>query len=228
MRKIMIAVLIISVSMLGACGGDEEDSTYKVSRGEKTEPAQKAKSTPSPSSEKTTKGEQPSAEPVLIADFNNEERKNNLGATFGAWDKDTDDNSQTASETLDFSVHHGQSGGSLKLFYDVDSPNPAYNGLWMKLKSLPTKGHKYLTFWIKGDPARGFSEVCKIELKGEGTSYSTYIRDIGPQWKKEKLSLLGDFNITEDITLSEFVLVFEDQTATTKEGVIYLDDVKLK
>jgi hypothetical protein len=114
----------------------------------------------------------------------------------------------------------------MKLDYDVDSPNPAYNGFWMKLNNADLTKYKKLTFWARGDVAKGYTKVAKLELKnGRGEAGKYYVSDIGDTWKEITVPLLKIAGITDFSNMTEIVLVFEDRVATKKEGSIYLDDI---
>ena len=79
-----------------------------------------------------------SANELVIADFDTGDKPNNIGGDFGGWDKDPNDESQGCQMSFDTDDSQGDSSGySIRLDYDVDSPNPAYNGFWMKLKKYP-------------------------------------------------------------------------------------------
>ncbi len=49
--------------------------------------------------------------PVLIADFNSGEKPNNLGGDFGAWDRDPNDYTQTATESFISDIKCGTKKG---------------------------------------------------------------------------------------------------------------------
>src|SRR3989338_9024780 len=77
------------------------------------------------------------AEELIISDFNTGDKPSNLGGDFGAWDKDPADETQSCQMSFESDDALGdQAGYSLRLDYDVDSSNPAYNGFWMKLNAL--------------------------------------------------------------------------------------------
>src|SRR3989338_6354852 len=72
---------------------------------------------------------------LLVDDFDRGEKPNALGGDFGSWDKDPSDPTQRCVIAFDKANAFGNAGYSLRLDYDVDSPNPAYNGFWMKLQN---------------------------------------------------------------------------------------------
>jgi hypothetical protein len=164
---------------------------------------------------------------LLVADFNAGTKPNNLGGDFGAWDKDPTDFSQGCTESFDPNVKHGNTGFSMKLDYDVESQNPAYNGFWMFLQGLDASPYDTLVMWVKGDKENGFTTVFKVELKNDkkevGKFYATGIND---EWQRIALPLKAFKGINDMTNLTEFVIVFEDRIASNKKGIIYVDDIQ--
>ncbi|MDD5644707.1 MAG: carbohydrate binding domain-containing protein [bacterium] len=167
-----------------------------------------------------------SAETVL-ADFNSGSSPNNVGGGLGAWDKDPQDSTQTCRESFDSMIKRGNSGYSLKLDYDVDSPNPAFNGFWMKLNNKNLSQYQTLNLWIKGDSSRGYTERFKIELKTPDGVGKYYITGISSDWQKFSIPL-SSFGLGSLHSCDELVIVFEDQVATDKDGTIYIDDISVE
>ena len=168
------------------------------------------------------------AKELYIHDFDSGAKPNRVGGDFGAWDKDPADFTQTCMESFDPSVKHGNSGFGLRIDYDVDSPNPAYNGFWSKLEGLNASGYNKLVLWVKGDSNKGFTKVFKVELKNDkGEVGRYYVTNVTEDWTKIEIPLEKIAGLTDFSSLSEFVIVFEDRIATQKEGTIYIDDVYL-
>ena len=163
----------------------------------------------------------------LLADFNSGVKPNNVGGDFGAWDKDPVDNTQSCIESFDDVVKHGDKGFSLKLVYDVDSPNPAFNGFWMKLNGSDLSSYKTINLWVKGDAAQGHTSRFKVELKTPDGVGSYYITGVTDEWQKFTIPL-GSFNLPSLNNCQEIVVVFEDRIADEKKGIIYLDDINVE
>jgi hypothetical protein len=166
---------------------------------------------------------------IMIADFNDGKRKNNLNGSFGAWVKDPTDDTQDARDSMDVGRKVGESGFSVKVTYDVDSPNLSYNGFWMKLNNLDATGYDALRFDVMGDPNEGYTEVFKVELKNiYGEAAAVYVEGVSSDWQTFEVPLYRFTNLMSDAeNLTEFVIVFEDGIATEKEGAIYLDNLRL-
>ena len=162
----------------------------------------------------------------LIDNFNSGSRVNALGGGYGAWDRDPQDTTQFCKAELNSKVKRGNIGYSMEIQYDVDSPNPAYNGFWTKLNSIDATPYTHLVIWIKGDKKAGFTNIVKLELKNtRGESGYYYIKGIDSEWK-EFVVPLKDFRLISDFrSLSELVITFEDRIVSKKTGTIYIDDL---
>jgi hypothetical protein len=166
------------------------------------------------------------AKEAYIADFNTGSKPNAMGGDLGAFDFQPTDLSQTCTEAFDSAVKHGDSGFSMRLDYDVDSTNPAFNGFWMKLNGFNANDYNKVVMWVKGDASTGFTPTFKVELKNDqGEKGSYYATGVTGDWTKIEVPLDRFAGITDLSSLSEFVIVFEDRIADPKEGTIWLDDV---
>ena len=169
------------------------------------------------------------ANELVIADFDTGDKPNNIGGDFGGWDKDPNDDTQgTKMSFVSDDAKGDPSGYSIRLDYDVDSPNPAYNGFWMKLNGEDATAYNTLNFYVKGDEKAGYTKRVKIELKDMSGKASPYIvSDVTDKWQKisipfEKFRRIENWN-----SLNEFVVVFDDINSNPRSGTIYIDDVSL-
>lgn len=163
---------------------------------------------------------------LVAADFNSGAKPNNLGGNFGAWDKDPADASQVCKDAFDGENRYGEDGFGLKLYYDVDSDRPAYNGFWMLLQGLDASGYDSISFWVRGDKGAGYTTKFKVELKnagGETASY--YVANVTDSWQNMLVPFAGMRGMKDFSALKEFVIVFEDRAVSKKTGVIYIDDI---
>ncbi|MFH1540791.1 MAG: hypothetical protein ABID79_02930 [Elusimicrobiota bacterium] len=165
-------------------------------------------------------------EKLFIDDFNAGVKPNMLGGGFGGWDKDPTDKTQFCKESFDYDVKVGDEGFSVKLVYDVDSKNPAYNGFWMKLEGTDFRPYKKLCLSVKGNRTTKFTDKFKIELKNaKGEVGRALIMGVTEQWQ-EKVVVFENFRgITDFAEMTEFVIVFDDITSTPKTGTINIDNI---
>ena len=164
----------------------------------------------------------------MIADFDTGDKPSNLGGDFGAWDKDPDDEAQGCEVSFSEDDALGDKAGySLRLDYDVDSPNPAYNGFWMKLNGTDATGYDTMSFHIRGDKESGFTSRVKVELKDMSNVPSAYVvSGITDTWQKVSVPFSKFRKVSDWASLIEFVVVFDDVNSRPKTGTIYIDQVE--
>ena len=165
---------------------------------------------------------------LMIADFNSGAKPNNVGGDFGSWIYDPSDPMQGCIEAFDSADRFGTRGYALRLIYSVESTKPAFGGLWMRLQNLDASKFDKLAFRVRGDAKMGYTSTFKVELKDAlDQSSHYYVRGVTDQWQDVEIPLKDFQGMANFRKLKEFVIVFEDTTATVKRGVIYIDDVRL-
>jgi len=166
---------------------------------------------------------------VVLANFDQPLTRVNVGWTFGTWERDPADPTQSCRLQVVDRPRVGPSGSSVRLDYDVDSLNAAYNGLWVKVvPPVSLSGFHTLRIAIKGDSAKGFTTRVKLELKDGHRVASTVLEGVEAEWVRRRIPLTA-FNGVEQLQqVSEFVMVFDDLSATTKVGTIYVDEIVLE
>ena len=165
---------------------------------------------------------------LIVADFDSGDKPNNIGGDFGSWDKDPNDETQSTKMSFEPDDALGNASGfSIHLDYDVDSPNPAYNGFWMKLNNFDATQYNTLSFCLKGDAKKGFTKRLKIELKGADAKASPFIvTGITDQWQEFLIPFDKFRRISDWSGLTEFVVVFDDINSNPKAGAMFIDHVK--
>jgi hypothetical protein len=171
----------------------------------------------------------------IIADFDTGDKPNNIGGDFGGWDKDPNDESQGTVMSFEPNDALGDPAGySIRLDYDVDSPNPAYNGFWLKFRDFETSrcfdASQYNTFnfYIKGDSGSGFTTRLKIEMLDVNNAPSPYIiSGITDQWQRVSIPFEKFKRVNDWYNLFEFHIVFDDVNSMPKSGTIYIDQIEV-
>jgi hypothetical protein len=167
------------------------------------------------------------ADKLVIADFNQNQTK--LGESFGTWDKDANDLTQSCKMSFAKDDALGaENGKSLQLDYDVDSPNPAFNGFWLKLSTAKVADFETLSFYVKGIANKGFTSKIKIEIKDKKKGKATFlVENITAQWQKISLTLdKRSFSENQPKPFEEFVIVFDDLNSSPKTGRILIDQIE--
>jgi len=164
---------------------------------------------------------------LIVADFNSGIKPNNIGGDFGTWDYDPNDDTQSCRmEFSHLDSKRSDRGYSIKLQYDVQSPNPAFNGFWMKLEGIDISVYNLLRFWVKGDKESNFTSRFKVELKNAlGNRAVYFVKGISDEWSEVVIDFKKTRAIEDWTNMSEFTVVFSDIVSTYKEGVLYLDDI---
>ncbi|MFH1415902.1 MAG: carbohydrate binding domain-containing protein [Elusimicrobiota bacterium] len=166
---------------------------------------------------------------LMIADFNAGVRPNLIGGDFGAWDRDPGDPTQFCEAEFSTEVKAGMEGSSMKLTYDVDSPESAFNGFWMKLEGTDFSTYNSIVFSVKGETKDGFTDKLVIELKSPNDETGkNMVSGITAEWQEFVLPLSSFSGLSSYAQLSEFVVVFDDTNSSPKTGVIYLDNIYVK
>jgi hypothetical protein len=168
-----------------------------------------------------------SAATLIIADFDSGDKPNNIKGDFGTWNRDEADPTQGCKMNFNNEILHNAKGFCLQFDYDVDSPNPAYNGFWMNLEAQNLSQYDKLTFWVKGDEKAGFSSKIKIELKNSKGEVGKYtLTGITKDWQQVSIPVKQFAGLADLTSMKEFVVVFDDITcAGNKKGTIYIDDI---
>ena len=167
------------------------------------------------------------AKELVVADFNSGDKPNNIGGDFGTWDKDPNDETQSVQMAFEGDDAAGEASGySIRLDYDVDSPNPAYNGFWMKLNGEDATPYNAVNFYVRGDAEKPFTKRLKIELKDMSNQPSPYIiTGITNKWQKFTVPFEKFRKVKDWSAMNEFVVVFDDINSNPKVGTIYIDHV---
>ena len=165
----------------------------------------------------------------VLADFDSGDKPSNTGGDFGTWDKDPEDETQSVQLKFEPEDALGDpTGYSIRLDYDVDSPNPAYNGFWLKLNGQDATAYDTLSFYVKGDTQAGFTKRLKVELKDRSNLPSAYVvSGITDQWQKVSIPFEKFRKVQDWSALNEYVAVFDDMNSRPKTGAIYIDQIAL-
>ncbi|MCM8765816.1 MAG: PKD domain-containing protein [Candidatus Omnitrophica bacterium] len=194
------------------------------------------------------------AEILLIDDFNRCQKPTLISGDYGIWSKTDWDRSMYCSDSLTSNpkIVYGGKGCSLQLDYDVDSAQPAYTGMWMRLEKINLNKYKYLVFYVRGDYDKCFTSQFKVELKnpvkllkGEDldrcasceekrkgkireSDIAIYeVEGIDAQWRQVVIPLEPALKAADFSEAFEFTIVFDDEFVTQKVGRIYIDNIYL-
>lgn len=164
---------------------------------------------------------------LVVADFNTGDKPNNIGGDFGSWDKDPNDETQGCKMSFESDDAYGdKTGYAVRLDYDVDSPNPAYNGFWMRVSGVDATQYNTLVASMKGDKKVGFTPRVKLELKDASGSSPYILSGITDEWQEFSIPFEKFRRIKDWSALTELVVVFDDINSNPKKGAVLVDEIK--
>ncbi len=173
------------------------------------------------------------ADDLLLTSFESA-TKSDLGTEMGTWTSNPLDSSQgTTMETIDVYGVMGRTGSThvAKITYDVATNGPALNGIYIMLNKMNLAPYKNLTFLIKGDPDKGFTTKFSVTLtSSSGQRATCRVTGITDNWQKisipvKKFLATGTMGNLSNIV--ELDVTFDDMTVDAKEGVLYMDEIRL-
>jgi len=174
------------------------------------------------------------ASDLMIASFENGQLSD-IGTDIGTWTSNSLDTSQGC--TMEIIPIYGVMGRAdvetniLKITYDVATTGPAFNGIYIKLNGMDLSAYDEISMLIKGDAEKGFTTKFKVELKNEKGERKTYLlKGITSDWQKITIPLdrlKGPVSIIDWSRMSKMSITFDDMTVDSKEGVLYIDEIKL-
>ena len=165
---------------------------------------------------------------VMMDDFNDGAKPNNLGGGSGVFE-----NNATCSDSIyngNPDNVYGREGYSLKLNYNVTNPD-SYSGYWAALNGMDLSNYKYISFWVKGEVG---GEIFKVELKNNSASRNkayVYLTDylatgITTVWQKVLIPLRAFANLGDWTNMKEFCITFENSANELHpSGTVYVDDI---
>lgn len=116
----------------------------------------------------------------------------------------------------------------LKLDFDVDSPNPAMVGCWLKLENLDLSEFDTLRLKIKSDESERFSGNLALQFTDADNKKAPYlINGIGKDWKEFEVPLKKFKRIHDWTRITGFEIIIDDINARPKEGVLFVDEISV-
>lgn len=173
----------------------------------------------------------------MVADFEGNQNKNNLGGDFGAWESDPKDPDQSLSLSIVPSDLEGSSK-CLKLDYDMDAEVPSQGGFWMRMMYGNFSSYDHLELFVKGDAEKGHTSKLIVEFskwktdkKKEKIQTNYIVENIKPYWQKVIIPLneLNGFSSwdrkTEWRDVLEMSINMPDKVLDVKQGTVYIDNI---
>lgn len=145
----------------------------------------------------------------------------------GTWEHSVLDSNQGIRIEIVQDDARGKTGGkSLAIHFDVDSPNPAMVGLWIKLKHQDLSAFDTLHFSLKSAGEERFRGSVAVQFTDEGNRKASFlVSGIKKEWKEYNIPLKKFARIRDWSKVKEFEVILDDTNAVPKEGTLLIDEI---
>lgn len=150
----------------------------------------------------------------------------------GGWVSDPTDPTIRFQEAFDPISRYGNKGYALKLWYDIESPNPGFGGIWIQFKNgskeqfLDLSDYRTFSMMIKSSSSdQGGTSRIIVEMKNENETGKVTIEGISGKWTRFEIPLRNFKGITNWSRMKEMTVVITPEIADDKEGLLFFDDV---
>jgi len=159
---------------------------------------------------------------LWIETFDHAEIPKNIGT----WEHNVLDSDQGIKlELVDQDASNKKGGKSLALHFDVDSPNPAMVGCWIRLENQDLSAFDTLHFSLKSQGGR-FTGNVAVQFTDEGNRKASYlVSGVRKDWKEYGIPLKKFPRISDWSKVKEFEVIIDDMNAVPKEGTLLIDEI---
>ena len=162
-------------------------------------------------------------QPILgIADFEDEDTARSVGT----WEHNVLDPDQSVKVRIVGEDRAGKKEGkALAIDFDVDSPNPAMVGVWIKLENQDLSSFDTLHFHLKSEGGR-FRGAVAVQLTDSLYRKAAYlVSNVREEWKEYQIPLKKFARIANWSQVKEFEIILDDMNAIPKEGTLLIDEI---
>ena len=138
----------------------------------------------------------------------------------------------TCAVSYNPNVRFGDRGNALEITYKLLATPPAATGAWIRFRSdkeqaVNLTGYKFLSFVLRTpDAGRPTTTKVKVELRNaKGEIASVVAAPLNKNFTRFSIPFNKFTGISDWSKVTEMYLVFDSATVTSKEGVVYLDNV---
>ena len=173
---------------------------------------------------------------LLVCDFDKDGvTDREWSCPVGGWVSEPTDPTIKFLESYDPINRFGSKGYALKLWYDIESPNPGFGGIWIQFKNGPDRQtldlshYRILSMMIKFSASNmsGMSRV-KLEMKNQEEVGTTQVEGITAKWTRFDIPLKNFKGITDWTRMKEMTVVITPELADVKEGLLFFDEIMFK
>lgn len=160
---------------------------------------------------------------IVIESFDHEDMPKNIG-TWIHNILDPDQNIQL--ELIGQDARNKAGGKSLAIHFDVDSPNPAMVGCWIKLKNQDLSGFDTLHFSFKAGSDGYFKGSVAVQFTDSLYRKAAYlVSQVKADWKEYQIPLKRFPRISNWSEIREFEIIIDDINANPKQGTLLIDEI---
>jgi len=147
--------------------------------------------------------------------------------SIGTWEHNVLDSDQSISvELVDQDAANKIGGKALAIHFDVDSPNPAMVGCWIKFENQNLSAFDTLHLNLKSGGEGGFTGNIAVQFTDTENRKAPYlISGVGKEWKEYRIPLKKFRRIADWSEVKEFEIIIDDINASPKEGILLIDEI---
>lgn len=147
----------------------------------------------------------------------------------GIWEHNLFDSEQSLKvDVMEGKKADEKKGRILRLDFDVDSPNPAMVGCWLKFENLDLSEFDTLRLKIRSGEAARFAGNLALQFTDVDNKKAPYlITGIGTDWKEFQVPLKKFNRIHDWSRITGFEIIIDDINARPKEGTLFVDEISV-
>jgi len=159
---------------------------------------------------------------LWIETFDHEE----IPKSIGTWEHNVLDSNQGIRIALiNQNAAKKEGGKALAIDFDVDSPNPAMVGVWIKLENQDLSSFNTLHFSLKSE-GRRFRGSVAVQFTDSLYRKAAYlVSNVQEEWKEYRIPLKKFARIANWSQVKEFEIIIDDMNAIPKEGTLLIDEI---
>ncbi len=160
---------------------------------------------------------------LWIANFEDED----VLRSVGTWEHNIMDPDQSIKVSIVGEATAGKREGKvLRLDFDVDSPNPAMVGVWIKLQNQDLSSFDTLHLSLRSGDGERFRGSVAVQFTDSLYRKAAYlVSNVKEEWKEYRIPLKKFARIANWSQVKEFEIIIDDINANPKEGSLFVDEI---
>lgn len=160
---------------------------------------------------------------LRIESFDHKETAKNIVT----WEHNILDSNQSIRiELIDQDAQNKRGGRALAIHFDVDSPEPAMVGCWIKLENQDLSAFDTLHFSLKSGDGERLKGSVAVQFTDSLYRKAAYlVSQIKDEWTEFRIPLKKFPRISNWSEIREFEIIIDDINANPKEGTLLIDEI---